>query len=487
MLTKSNFIKFLECSCQLWLVKQRPDLLPPIDAALQRIFDEGNKVDVFARKLFPDGVEIGGFNESGARNTKKVIEDGATALFQPTFIGDGITCRSDILVKNGNAWDIHEVKSSTTVKEDHVFDLAFQRTCLEDSGIEVGKTFLVHINNQFVKDGEIDPQQILTTEDITEQVMDALPLARKEIARAKKTLALTEQAGLELLKSCSSPDSCEFLPLYIGTIPHEAIYSIAESLPKKQLKAFLERGLLKPEQVPPDILESLGQLELPTESKKPAVEINKISIARELGELQYPLYFLDYETYFPAIPVFDGYRPYQQMVFQYSVHILRTPKGKLEQVSYIHETFNDPAKALTEALVRDIGPTGSVIVWNERFEASRNEELGEMLPKHAKALRSINERMYDLMQIVKSGLYVDSRFEESASLKKVLPVMAPELSYKDLVIQEGQTASASWGELTDPATPSKRKKDLKRDMLAYCERDTLAMVVLYQKFLEQGL
>ena len=484
MLTKSNFIRFLECSCQLWLIKQRPDLLPEIDAALQRIFDEGNKVDVFAKNLFPNGVEISGFNETGARNTKAAIESGAKVLFQPTFGKDGLTCRCDILVKRGKGWDILEVKSSTSVHKDHIFDLAFQRICLEGAGLTIGKTFLVHINNQYVKDGEIDPHQILTSEDITKQVMDALPMARKEITKAKKTLALTEEAGLELLKSCSSPGSCEFLPLYIGEIPHETIYSIAPALPPKRLKAFLERGLIKPKQMPTDILESLGDVVLPKKSTKSVVEIDKEGIKSELGELTYPLYFLDYETSFPAIPVFDGYRPYQQMTFQYSVHILRTPKGKLEQKEYIHETFTDPAKAIADALVKDVGPVGSVIVWNQRFEASRNEELGEMVPKHAKALRSMNERMFDLMQIVMGGLYIDSRFDGSASLKKVLPVMVPELSYSDLVIQEGGTASASWAILTDPSTPKKQKEALKRDMLAYCERDTLAMVELYRKFLE---
>jgi len=483
MLTKSNFIKFLDCSCQLWLIKQRPELLPPVEAWLQRIFDEGNKVDVFAKKLFPKGVEIGGFNETGAKNTKKVMAEGATVMFQPTFTGNGITCRSEILVKKGNAWDIHEVKSSTGVKDEHVFDLAFQRICLEDAGVKVGKTFLVHVNNKFVKKGEIDPHQFLTTVDISEQVEDLLPLARKEIVRAQETLKWSESAGLVHLSTCKSPKKCEFLPLCIGTIPDKTLYSIAPELPKKKLKAFVERGLIKPKQVPPDVLDSLGPLTLPTNDSREAVEIDKKGIARELKELEFPLYFLDYETFYPAIPVFDGYRPYQQMTFQYSVHVMDKPGGKLAQYDYIHEVFEDPAAALTESLLKHIGPEGSVIVWNERFEAARNEELGRMLPKHAKRLRSINERMYDLMQIVKGGYYVDSRFEGSASLKMVLPVLCPDLSYEDLVIQEGETASASWAVLTDPKTSPTIKKRLKRDMLAYCERDTLAMVRLYEKFL----
>lgn len=485
MLSKSNFMQFLRCSCELWLVKQRPDLVPPTDPMLQRIFDEGNVVDRWAQKLFPGAVNVDGFGMPAAINTKEAIASGATVLLQPTFMTSAISCRSDILVKNDDGtWDIYEVKSSTDVKEDHIIDVAFQRICIEESGVRISRTFLVHVNNQYVRHGEIDPQQLFTKVDITHEVANAMPLAKKEIPRALAVLDWKKVPEMLHVASCSNPAECEFLSCYFSELKDDHIYSIATSVSKEKLIAFLERGLLKPEQIPADIIAELGSIKLPGTKEEPTLLIDKETIKSELESLQYPLYFLDYETFFPAVPIFDGYRPYQQMVFQYSVHVVREPGAEPEHYEYLAEEMIDPAQGVATSLRSHIGDTGSVIVWNARFEASRNVEIGEHLPEFADFMASINDRMYDLMVIVKKGYYVDSRFGGSASIKKVLPVMCPELSYNDLAIHEGVTASASWETLTDPTISPEAKEQLKKDMLAYCGLDTYAMLAIYRKFLD---
>jgi CRISPR/Cas system-associated exonuclease Cas4 (RecB family) len=485
MLSKSNFMQFLRCSCELWLVKQRPDLVPPTDPALQRIFDEGNVVDRWAQKLFPDAVNVDGFGMPAAVNTKKAIASGATVLLQPTFMTSAISCRSDILMKNDDGtWDIYEVKSSTDVKEDHIIDVAFQRICIEEAGVRVSRTFLVHVNNQYVRHGEIDPRQLFTKIDITHEVANAMPLAKKEIPRALAVLDWNKVPGMLHVASCSNPAECEFLSCYFPELKDDHIYSIATSLSKEKLTAFLERGLLKPEQIPADIMAELGDIKLPDAKTEPTLSIDKETIKSELDGLQYPLYFLDYETQHSAVPTFDGYRPYQQMVFQYSVHVVREPGMEPEHYEFLADEFKDPAPMVAESLKKHIGNIGSVIVWNARFEASRNAEIGEHLPEFADFMANINDRMYDLMMVVKKGYYVDSRFGGSASIKKVLPVMCPELSYNDLAIHEGGTASASWATLTNPTVSPETKEQLKKDMLAYCGLDTYAMIAIYRKFLD---
>ncbi|MEK7624987.1 MAG: DUF2779 domain-containing protein [Patescibacteria group bacterium] len=485
MLTKSNFMQFLRCTCELWLAKQRPDLFPPTDPALQRIFDEGNVVDRWAQKLFPDAVNVDGFGMPAAINTKKAIAIGATALLQPTFMTSKISCRSDILTKNADgSWSIYEVKSSTDVKEEHVIDVAFQRICLEESGIRVAQTFLVHVNNQYVRHGEINPRELFAIKDITHEVETVMPIVKKEIPRALSVLEWDKTPSLTHVSSCVNPAECEFLICYFSELKDDHIYSIATSLSKEKLTAFLERGLLKPEQIPADIMAELPDIKLPGVQTEPTLSVDKETIKSELESLQYPLYFLDYETFFPAVPIFDGYRPYQQMVFQYSVHVIRKPNAEPEHYEYLTEEMIDPAHDIATSLKNHIGDTGSVIVWNARFEASRNAEIGEHLPEFADFMANINDRMYDLMMVVKKGYYVDSRFGGSASIKKVLPVMCPELSYNDLAIHEGGTASASWTTLTDPMTSPEAKELLKKDMLAYCGLDTYAMIAIYREFLE---
>ena len=478
-------MQFLRCTCELWLAKQRPDLFPPTDPALQRIFDEGNVVDRWAQKLFPDAVNVDGFGMPAAINTKKAIAIGATALLQPTFMTSKISCRSDILTKNADgSWSIYEVKSSTDVKEEHVIDVAFQRICLEESGIRVAQTFLVPVNNQYVRHGEINPRELFAIKDITHEVETVMPIVKKEIPRALSVLEWDKTPSLTHVSSCVNPAECEFLICYFSELKDDHIYSIATSLSKEKLTAFLERGLLKPEQIPADIMAELPDIKLPGVQTEPTLSVDKETIKSELESLQYPLYFLDYETFFPAVPIFDGYRPYQQMVFQYSVHVIRKPNAEPEHYEYLTEEMIDPAHDIATSLKNHIGDTGSVIVWNARFEASRNAEIGEHLPEFADFMANINDRMYDLMMVVKKGYYVDSRFGGSASIKKVLPVMCPELSYNDLAIHEGGTASASWTTLTDPMTSPEAKELLKKDMLAYCGLDTYAMIAIYREFLE---
>lgn len=484
MLTKSNFMQFLRCSCELWLTKQRPDLVPPTDPALQRIFDEGNVVDKWAQKLFPNGVNVDGFGKPAAENTKKAIANGATVLLQPTFMTSTISCRCDILTKNDDgSWDIYEVKSSTDVKEEHIADVAFQRICIEEAGVRISRTFLVHINNQYVRNGEIDPEQLFTKKDITHEVESMIPMAKKEIPRALAVLDWDKVPRLLHAMSCSNPSECEFIACYFDTLENDAKYSIAASLPKDKLVTFLERGLLTPEQVPADIMAELGEVKLPSAKAEPTLFVDKEAIKSELDSLQYPLYFLDYETQHTAVPAFDGYRPYQQMVFQYSVHIVREPGAEPEHFEFLADEPKDPAPMVAESLRKHIGDAGSVIVWNARFEASRNAEIGEHLPEFADMMANVNDRIYDLMMIVKKGYYVDSRFGGSASIKKVLPVMCPELSYDDLTIHEGGTASASWATLIDATVPIAERDQLRKDMLAYCSLDTFAMVAIYRVFL----
>lgn len=485
MLSKSNFMQFRRCSCELWLVKQRPDLVPPIDPMLQRIFDEGNVVDSWAQKLFAGAVNVDGFGVPAAEHTKQAIAGGATSLLQPTFITDSLSCRSDILVKNDDGtWDIYEVKSSTEVKEDHLFDVAFQRTCIEQAGIRIARTFLVHINSSYVRRGDVDVTQLFTTVDITNDVATILPLAQQEIARALEVLTWSKAPSALHISQCSNPAKCVFLSCYFSELQDDSLHAIATSLPKEKLIALLERGLLTPGQVPADVFAALDGVKLPGAHEEQTVSVNKEMIAAEFERLVYPLYFLDYETFFPAVPIFDGYHPYQHMVFQYSVHVVREPGAQPEHYEYLAEHLTDPAHELVSCLKRDIGDTGSVIVWNAAFEASRNDEMSKQVPEFADVLASINSRMYDLMMVVRSGHYVDSRFGGSASIKKVLPVLCPELSYTDLAINEGRTASASWATLTDPSTSPQIKAQLKKDMLAYCELDTYAMVAIYGKFLE---
>lgn len=479
MLTKSSFMKYIECPVYFWLSKHRPELIPENTPELERIFAMGREVDDLARELFPNGVEVKGYNQEGWANTKKVMAKKPSVLFQPTAVtGDNLSCRADILTydrKNG-VWDLHEVKMGTQVKPENIIDVAFQRNCFEKAGVKIGKTFLVHINNKYVRHGPIEPEKLFVSEDITEAVMQKMPEVLEDITDALGVLELNEAPDVHLIGKCPNPKSCEYLKYYIDGYPK--VYDVLGELPEKLLRALLSRKVLQLEMVPQRIIDSVGFV-----PEAPFEKIDVPAIKQELRELEYPLYFFDYETYGSAIPPFDGYRPYQQIPFQYSLLVQKSESAKLEHLEFLARSYEDPVPALLKQLKKDIGPKGSVIVWFASFESSRNREMALLHPQYADMLNSTNDRIFDLMLLFKfkNQLYVNSEFEKSASLKRVLPVLCPELAYDTLAIQEGSEASASWPIMTSPETPEDERLRLAKDMLAYCKRDTEAMVGILEK------
>ncbi len=476
MLTKSDFMKYLECPVYLWLKKYRPELIPENTPETRRILEMGREVDLLSRELFPGGIEAEGFNYEGWKNTKKLMDDGAKIIFQPTVVAGALTCRADILTKSRSGWDLHEVKMATTVKDEYPYDTAFQRLCFDRAGIKISRVNLIHINNKYVRRGEINPQKLFVSEDITDEARAKIPEVEELIGKVFAMLKRKDAPDVELLKSCPNPKKCEYIGYYCDGFPK--LHKIASKFPPELLLALLERAAFDHKKIPADILKSIGY--------KPEVGFSKIdapAIRKELECLKYPLYFFDYETYSAAIPPFDGTRPYQQVPFQYSLLIQDEPGAKIRHVEFLAREFKYPVAALLAQLKRDIGAKGSVITWNASFEKGCNDEMARMEPKDADFLKTVNGRIFDLMFIFKfkRQMYVKSEFQKSASLKKVLPVICPELSYKSLAIQEGGQASASWPVLTGGEITEKEKTRLAKDMLAYCKRDTEAMVGILEK------
>ncbi len=479
MLTKSDFLKYSQCYKYLWLHKYRKDLLPALSEATQRVFDEGYDVESYAYKLFPGGVDAGAcdFNDAPAL-TKKYIKDGRKIIYQPTVTDGKLFCRADIIKFNPRTklWDIYEVKNSTKVKDVHLLDLAFQKICFTQSKIKIGRLFIIHVNNQYVRQGEIDPKKLLVKADVTSDVQALIKSVKLDIQKAHQVLDLKKEPLVKILRQCGDPYSCAFIDYCWQHIPENSIYNIAGGLRGDRLEQLLDQGIIKIKDIPPAHLTSKLNLRHYNSIKSKQVYIDKTAIKKELANLKYPLYFLDYETNNPAVPMFDNYRPHQVMTFQFSLHVIRTPKSKVEHYEHLATKYEDPSLGLVKALKKYIGPTGSVIVWNQSFEKTRNKELALRHPQYANFLKKVNDRVYDLIIPFRKGYYVHKDFHASASIKDILPVMVPKLSYKKLNIQEGGTASASWLTLIDPKLDNKTRNKLNKDMLAYCQLDTLAMV-----------
>lgn len=479
MLTKSDYLRYLECPIHLWMHKHRShEIGHEIDPNLQWIFEQGDMVEAHARGLFPEGELVGGHSQESEEQTKAMIADGITTLFQATAIADGQMAMADIFVLNPDTqeWDLYEVKSTTELEDGHLRDVCFQMITFKKAGYTVGKLHLIHINSEYVRDGGIDPRAFLVTEDITEQVHALEDEVIPEIERAKK---VAESSDMPSCDGCTCfPKDCACVHYCYPDLPEYSVFNLYRIKGPKARELYLggTRNLIDvPEGYKLTTAQSC-QVQV-ARTGQPIIEADKIRA--ELGNVAYPVTFLDYETFFPAVPLFDGYKPYQQMVFQYSVHVL-SEDGELKHFECLARTMENPVGEIVRGLRECCPDSGTVIVWNKSFEMGRNEEMGALMPEYAQFLESLNGRTYDLMDIFRKLHYVHPDFRGSCSIKKVLPVLVPSLSYKDLEIQEGGTASLSWYRmLTDGRSKDEMEKTCTH-MREYCKLDTLAMVDIFR-------
>jgi len=203
-------------------------------------------------------------------------------------------------------------------------------------------------------------------------------------------------------------------------------------------------------------------------------------LSKELGALKYPLCFMDFETINPAIPRFAGMRPYDQLPFQWSVHVLREPGTELEHFEFLAVGTNDPRREFIASLCSVLGKSGSIVVYNQQFESQRLSELAAWLPEFAGRIKKIQHRLWDLLPVVRNHVYHPA-FAGSFSLKAVLPALVPEMTYEGMLVAGGQDAGLAWESLVRGGLDQSERDRIRRALLAYCGQDTLAMVRLLER------
>ncbi len=487
-LSKSDYMLYLRHPAWLWIKKNNAKLLPQVDDATQALFDTGYLFESYAEKLFPDGIKLNweGYREylDLPQRTREAIMSGAKTIFQGRLEVGEITCIFDVIQFVGkDEVDLIEIKSSTGPRTNHEHDLAFQAVVLEDSGYKVNKISIVHVNREYVRKGEVNPAEIATMVDVTEKVKKRIDATREDIKRALET-AKSPNMPEPTPSVCGLNCTSEWIKIYKlikGIKPGDgSIYDLYN--PSATLIKKLEEASISKLTDIPVVFEGLSdkqrwQVQSVQEKK---VLIDKVKLTAFLTEIKYPIYFLDYETLGSVIPYFDGYSPNKQIPFQYSLHFLEKPGAELKHVEYLHSEKSDPIKPLTESLMKDIGPKGSIIAWNMKFEQGCNTDMGKIHPEFADYYDKLNKRFVDLMIPFFDFHYVDAAFGGSASIKQVLPVLIPELSYKDLDISDGLLAQRLWMQaVLDEKRPLEKEKILK-DLWDYCGLDTMAMVKIWE-------
>jgi hypothetical protein len=469
-LSKSQYLRGLQCHKNLWLYRHRPELATPPSPSLQAIFDQGHEVGELAWKRFPGGVLIKEDHEhpqEAVESTRKSL--GRGVLYEAGFIHDNVLVRADILAEDR----LIEVKSSTEVKDVYLHDVAVQRYVLEGAGIKVKKTTLLHVNGKYVRHGDVDVEKFFTASDVTEEVLELLPGVSARVKEFHAVAASKDEPKVEIGEQCSDPYECPFAAHCWKHVPEYSIYDIAR-LSWKKKNALRDMGILRIEDVPADFdlnPSQRRQVEI-ARSGKPYADREGISEC--VGRYEYPLYFLDFETVNPAIPPYDGLRPFQQLPFQASLHIRHKPGGPLKHESFLADARKDPRGPLRDWLKKHVGPKGSMLAYNASFEARCLEELG--------GLDYIKERLVDAADPYRKGFFAHPEFKGRWSIKAVLPTLVPGMDYSGLAIKDGSEAQLAYlGLMKGVGDAAKVRKALE----AYCSQDTLGMMKLVE--LQEGM
>lgn len=491
-ISKSTFLHFQICPKDTWLRLHRPDFaekFAPTDFELQ-IMEQGNEVEVQARLLFPTGSLVSSTGDEAVAETKRLMDAGTEAIFQATFLADGFFAKCDVLKKGDEAgtWDVYEIKGTNSLKEgnedrDHISDLAFQKSVLTRAGIAVGRVFIIHLNKKYIRSGVLDIESLITIAESGELVDKLMPDITREMEAAREYLNRDKEpnTGCDChLRGRSR--HCRTFSYSHPEIPGYSVHDLARiGNSKKKLEELVNKRMFDLADVPDDFkLTEPQRLQLRAyKTLQPIVD--QEAIREVLGAYAFPLYFLDYETYAPAIPAFDGFSPYRRIPFQLSLHILRDEASEPEHVEFLHLERTDPTNAVAEILARHVGPDGSVVVWSAPFERAVNKEIGERLGgEHSVRMEQINARILDLMDIFSKQLYVHPEFRGKTSIKKVLPVLVPDLSYEEMEISDGTMASERWWTMTAPETAPHERTTIEAALRAYCRQDSLAMYRIWQ-------
>jgi hypothetical protein len=491
LISKTTFLEYLMCSRNIWLKLHKPEwansfVLSPFELQLA---EQGNEVEEYARRLFPNGVLVTETGDEAVRETEQFMASEAPAIFQATFVVDGFIAKNDVLAydKNNRCWDLCEIKGTNSIKEDggdrdHIDDLAFQAQVLQLAKIKTGRHFLIHLNKDYSRAGDLEINKLFLVEDVTEKVKARLPQVEEQMNAAR--MYLTKDAepftGCDCLYQARS-SHCSTFKHSNPHVPEYSIHDLARiGSSKKKLKTMVERGTFELKDIPEDIeLTEIQKNQVRVHlTQTPIIELDQIK--KELGALKFPLYFLDYETFAPAIPMFTGYGPYDRIPFQFSLHILRDSSAEPDHIEYLLRDRSDPSQTVAELLKKHILPGGTVIAWNKGFEQGVNKELAVRKAQYAPSLEQINTQMYDLRDIFQKQYYVHPEFRGKTSVKKVLPPLVPGLHHADLNIKEGGQASDAWSQMISPSTGPQERARIAEDLLTYCRLDTYAMFQIWR-------
>ena len=486
-LSKSKYCNAVQCPKMLWMQQNRPELYD--DSVMdEAILEKGQEVGDLARGLFGayTVVEFGDYPDM-LMQTQELLENGTENIAEASFAYKGLFCRVDILRNlGGNKCELYEVKSSSSVHDIYYHDVAFQYYVLTKLGYEVTKACLVHINKKYIRRGELDIHELFLINDITDDARARFAEVDSNLDLYSKYLDAVDEPEQPLGEYCFKPYHCGFFKHCSKDLPQPNVFQLSGMQLRTKMRFYREGRVSLEELAKDKSINGKCMLQIQHEINELPQQINRESIAEFMRQLYYPIYFLDFESFQPAIPLYEGSKPFEQIVFQYSLHYIEYEGGPLHHKEYLAEPGEDPRRGLAEQLCRDIPLNVCVTAYNMTFEKGRIKELAQLYPDLSDHLMNIHDHIVDLMIPFQRKDYYCKAMQGSYSIKYVLPALFPNdpaLDYHNLEgIHHGGEASAAFSEMQH--MPPEQLKTTGHNLLKYCELDTYAMVKVWERLNE---
>lgn len=493
LITKSRFLAYQMCPKDAWFRIHKPELEEfEISTTVQGIMDQGVEVEEYSKKLklFSGFIEV---KSRGFSEFKKEVDDlmknKTPVIYQPSFAIDGYMIRCDFIVYNlkTNKWDLYEVKGTNSKKEnkeprDHISDLAFQTIVLEHYGVDVGDSYIVHLNKEYIRDEELDVEQLFIVSISTDQVEEVKDDIAREMEKAKIYLNQeTEPKDGCDCHFCGRSSHCDTFSISHPEVPEYSVHDLSRiGLSKGKLQHLVENGIYHIHDIE-DISDFSDTQQNQIITHKTDKEIiNKEGIAEIIDGYTYPLYFFDYETFAPAVPIYAGFKTYQRIPIQLSLHIIDKKGGPVRHVEYLQKENKDPSVDVAKLLNETILPGGTILAWNVSFERSVTREIAERLPEYEIILDRICGQMKDLRDIFSEQHYVHKDFRGSSSIEAVMEVLLPEMTYDHLPYTGADVGVVWWNDIVNEGPEPKDRENKMHLILEYCKQDTFVMVEIFR-------
>jgi predicted RecB family nuclease len=482
LITKTRYVAGIQCLKRLYFTVHTPELAAQQDESDQSIINQGREVGLLARQIFPGGVVVEPRDrEQAIRATRELIADPAIpAIFEGAFEHRDVFVRVDILQRRPDQrWRLIEVKSTTAAKNHHLDDVAIQHRVVSRSGVDLAASCLAHVDREYVfQGGPIDVDRFFKIVNLIRQVERAQPEITTQLRSEFRILAMPEAPDIPAGRQCNDPFTCEFFDHCNPPIPDDHILRLPR-IHASTVAKLVALGVQSIHEIPENypLTDRLRRACASVQMGKPWYGSE---IGKELSKLKYPLYFADFETVNPALPRFAGMRPYDQIPFQWSVHVQRQPYAEAEHFEFLATDRSDPRPAFISTLCDALGDRGSIVVYHQQFESQRLSELASWLPEFSGRIKKIQRRLLDLLPIVRDHVYHPA-FGGSYSLKSVLPALVPDMTYTDMPVADGQAAGLAWESLVRGTVSEIDRDRIRKALLDYCGQDTLALVKLLEE------